>query len=94
MTNRRNQSLPDNTRVQLRGLMSRVEMNGQIGTIAGYDESNDRYVIQVTDPESGKTKEYKLKPDNLIRIDVTPRGSDGSSSTEVDKPPEVSQWNT
>jgi hypothetical protein len=69
--------IPFGTRVRLRGLRTKPELNGQPGIIIGYDVDLMRCKVGmlVPDGESGKskTKAVNAKPDNL---EVVERGED------------------
>ena len=54
-------------RVKLVGLLSRSELNGQIGTVERFDEKKDRYVVRLTATSGagGATKPIAVKEANL-----------------------------
>ena len=49
------------TRVQLRGLKAKPELNGQRGVVTGFDASNGRCSVQLEDGRGP----YNIKPENL-----------------------------
>ena len=53
--------IPIGTKVQLRGLQAKPELNGLRGVVTGFDASNGRCSVQLEDGRGP----YKIKPENL-----------------------------
>lgn len=51
------------SKVMMRGLTGRTELNGGVGSIADYDRSRDRYIVAV-----GGGEAVALKPQNLLQL--------------------------
>ena len=57
--------VPIGTRVELRGLKAKPQLNGQCGIVVGYLESSGRCTVSLEN-SGGETKTKKnLKPENL-----------------------------
>ena len=55
--------IQDRARVMVRGLSSRPELNGGVGSVADYDRAKGRYIIAV-----GNGEAVALKPQNLLQV--------------------------
>mmetsp|Transcript_75584 Transcript_75584/g.210000 ORF Transcript_75584/g.210000 Transcript_75584/m.210000 type:complete len:759 (-) Transcript_75584:146-2422(-) len=61
--------LPDGTRVVLKGLQSRADLNGKGGTIVSWDYSLQRYTVELERPEAKKESEALPSNPDLLQHD-------------------------
>ena len=59
-------------RVQLVGLVAKLELNGRVGRVLGFDEAAQRYMVELQRQSSWdeQSVQVKLKPANLARVEA------------------------
>lgn len=80
--------LPDGTRVTLKELGSRPDLNGKGGLVAGWDYSLQRYTVELEKEEAKKdsTKQAPMNPDLLAVGDFDDDEDVAEPEDEEDKP--------
>merc|ERR1712151_518183 len=61
--------LPDGTRVVIKELKSRADLNGKGGTVTGWDYSLQRYNVEVDKQEAKKESEAQPSNPDLLQLD-------------------------
>merc|ERR1719463_612269 len=61
--------LPDGTRVVIKDLKSRADLNGKGGTVTGWDYSLQRYNVEVDKQEAKKDSEALPSNPDLLQLD-------------------------
>lgn len=71
-TLRANHSLPAGTRVLIRGLINRTDLNGRVGKIASFDEKKQRYNLQAESCGDLNVEGFRVRVDNCVDLRSDP----------------------
>eukprot|EP00928_Gymnodinium_smaydae_P087348 TRINITY_DN71621_c0_g1_i1.p1 TRINITY_DN71621_c0_g1~~TRINITY_DN71621_c0_g1_i1.p1 ORF type:complete len:776 (+),score=224.71 TRINITY_DN71621_c0_g1_i1:186-2330(+) len=77
---------PDGTRIHLKNLQSRADLNGKGGTITGWDYSLQRYTVEVDQKEEKKEDKAALQNPDLLGMGDLDDADEEEENVEEDKP--------
>ena len=65
-------ALPDGTRVLIRGLLNRKDLNGRIGLIQSFDEKKQRYILEAESVAALLAQGLRVRPANVVDLADAP----------------------